>query len=215
MTVLLGVTGTDAIFLAADCRSHVVATGQILPPVRKIETWNDAALWATGGYAAANEEIKPTLPTSGNIDRLNDRIRTSGDTFYWKYRALASQHGLADQGHYSIVMGFDSSGVPVICANSPNLSQYIKAIGTNRFIGLGTDSAYVHAVGEQKLFTYPTFKKVPADTFALEVIALVANRYPLQVGFPVDLAVIRRGCPPEMCRIMRKEDHIPADTWLI
>ncbi|MBZ7923087.1 hypothetical protein LAC81_14950 [Ensifer adhaerens] len=216
MTILLAVTGVDAVVLAADTRSHTVATRQIKSvPVDKIRIWRDRAAWATGGYSTANDEIEPKLPRVGDLKDLNDAIVKGSIEVNERYIAQALAERITPQNVFSLAAGFKSRR-PTYFVNAPGLDQYLVKDEPGFVTGLGTNTEVAQAIATETAQALIQGNRLPADLWAFQTTLKKMASYPIEVGFPLDLIMIhRRNKRPLRRRIEGPNMFTLMDQWSI
>ncbi|WQO67438.1 hypothetical protein U8C40_10170 [Sinorhizobium medicae] len=163
MTILLAVTGVDAVILAADTRSHTVATRQIKSePAAKICIWRDRAAWATGGYSTANAEIAPTLPRVGDLKDLNNAIIKGSKKVNERYFEQARAERISPQNVFSLTVGFRSKR-PTYFVNAPGIDEYLVKDEPGFVTGLGTNTGVAQTIATETARALIRGNRLPAD----------------------------------------------------
>ncbi|MHC2540433.1 hypothetical protein CN234_21580 [Sinorhizobium meliloti] len=216
MTILLAVTGVDAVVLAADTRTHTIATRQIKStPSDKIAIWRDRAAWATGGYATAKDEIQPLLPRGGNLKDLNDAIIEGSKTVDERYLPQALAERIEPQNVFSLTVGF-MGNKPTYFVNAPALDQYLVKDEPGFITGLGTHTETAQILADETARSSLHNNRLPADLWAVQTVMKKIERYPVEVGFPLDLVLFQRGnSRPLRRRIHGPRDFTPSQQWSI
>ena len=213
MTVLIGMTGTDAAFIAADTRTHFVQANVAKPgATKKLMVWRNKAVWGTGGHSTANAKISTSLPGGGSPRQLNEAIKAASELVVASHAEQVRLEGITDPSVFSIVVSCTTGFGPQLFANSTKLQQF-RAYGPGQFVCLASETEVTQAYADSRLAAHASKGKFLPARWALDVMGWAAGRDPLRVAFPVDMYLIRRNRHPEYRRVGSEHDTSPS--WVI
>lgn len=200
MTVLIGLAGKDAVFLATDTRRTLVANGQALPNVDKMKVLPGPTLWSKGGYGSSADHLFSLVAAdargqSSNVNAVAEATYELGSAVYASCKAEAAAQKMADVGLFVLIAGFDNNGLPTIRTVNFGLDEQ-KTFGPGERVVMAsnTEKARIAIKGLERRHIDAN-GKLHADAFGRDAIGRITKVLPDHVGFPADLAVARFGLP--------------------
>ncbi|PYE25078.1 hypothetical protein C8J32_10431 [Rhizobium sp. PP-CC-3A-592] len=218
MTVLICLKTRDCIFAASDSQTYAVGTTQVGEPQDKIRRVGSFGLWMLGGVMNAIPELEPMLDSAQDIEALDGRMQHEGTDAFVRWGEKAKHLNLDNVGIYSIVAGFDQRNETRLFSHLFRNNEHKEFTGDNQYIVLATDTSHVQKLAEARIASHivrsGSGHTIQADAWAADIVALAAEKFPVEIGFPVRMYLLRRESLPQT-KLVAKRGAAPEHAWVV
>lgn len=200
MTVILGYCWGKGAFLAADSRRWDLVQNRVLPPVVKLHSIGNL-LFAQGGLGTYGDRLRACIVEQRSAirqswERMIGTAIPHGRQLHAEALEHASREGVTSVPDMRIIgAGFD----PMKGHGFVNMLTLPDGITTSYRPGgvpflMGPDTPRLARVAQGVAVDQHRFgdRQFQLDLWAARTVALMEQEFPQNVGYPIDMAVVRR-----------------------